>query len=116
MNAKRQIVYALLSLLLVLSQQLGMAHAISHWSDYRQSGEQVQQLESGAEKAGNAGLALDHNCSQCAVFAQLASALPTRDAAFPAIAYGETFAAAAAAQPQAAPSARPYDSRAPPLA
>lgn len=116
MKTKRQIVYALLSLLLVLSQQLGMAHAISHWSDYRQSGERVLQFEAGAEQGGNAGLALDHNCSQCAAFAQLASALPTQDSAFPVVAYGATFVAAAPAQPQQAPSARPYDSRAPPLA
>lgn len=114
MILKRQIAYALLSLLLVLSQQLGMAHAISHWSDVRQSGEAVQRID--AEKGGSAGLALDHNCSQCAAFAQLASALPTQEYLFPAVAYGTPAVATATAQAQPAPSARPYDSRAPPLA
>ncbi|MBY0243505.1 MAG: hypothetical protein K2X55_29795 [Burkholderiaceae bacterium] len=117
MIVKRQIVYALLSLLLVLSQQLGMVHAISHWSDSRQSGQAAQQLQQpDLEKGGSAGLALDHNCSQCAAFAQLASALPTQDYAFPAVAYSALAIALATAQPQRAPFTRPYDSRAPPLA
>jgi hypothetical protein len=118
---KRQIAYALLSLLLVLSQQLGMAHAISHWSDYRQAGQQAQRLDvdvdaDKGDKGGSAGLALDHNCSQCATFAQLASALPTQDVSFPAVACSAPAIAIAAAQPQLAPFARPYDTRAPPLA
>lgn len=120
MIVKRQIVYALLSLLLVLSQQLGMVHAISHWSDIGQSGQQLQQTQQtqqpDLEKGGSAGLALDHNCSQCAAFAQLAAALPTQDYSFPAVAYSAPAIATATAQPQRAPFTRPYDSRAPPLA
>lgn len=120
MIVKRQIVYALLSLLLVLSQQLGMAHAISHWSDSRQTGQAGQHLQPrqqpDPEKGGSAGLALDHNCSQCAAFAQLASALPTQDYAFPAVAYSAPAIATATVPPPRAPLLRPYDSRAPPLA
>jgi hypothetical protein len=71
-KANRHILHVLLALLLVLSQQLGMAHAVSHWSDFRQGTQQVQGGD-GADGGLSAGLALDHNCSQCAAFAQLAT-------------------------------------------
>jgi hypothetical protein len=113
-RANRHILNALLALLLVLSQQLGMAHAVSHWSDYRHGSEQ-QAIGSG-ETALSPGLALDHNCSQCAAFASLASAIHTPSFSFPAVAYSAPYAAAVSHAPHCAAGARAYDSRAPPLA
>lgn len=105
----------MLALLLVLSQQLGMAHAVSHWSDYRHGSEQ-QQLDDGSESGRSAGLALDHNCSQCAAFASLASAIHTPAYTFPSIEYSAPQAGADHALPHGARTVRAYDSRAPPLA
>ncbi|XLZ71581.1 hypothetical protein ABT364_06340 [Massilia sp. SR12] len=115
MKANRHILHALLALLLVLSQQLGMAHAVSHWSDYRQGSEQQEAGDAG-ESGLSAGLALDHNCSQCAAFASLASAIDTPSFTFPAVAYAAPQGGVAPALPHGVRTARAYDSRAPPLA
>ncbi|MCE3262457.1 MAG: hypothetical protein K0R43_1536 [Pseudoduganella sp.] len=112
-KANRHLFHVFLALLLVLSQQLGMAHAVSHWSDFRHGGE--QQALSGNEPGLSAGLALDHNCSQCAAFASLANAVGTPHHAVLALDYTAPQAGAALAQPHGARSARAYDSRAPPL-
>lgn len=111
-KARRPIFHALLALLLVLSQQLGLAHAVSHWSGYRQGMEQVQDSDGGV----NAGLALDHNCSQCLAFAQLASAIYTPEFTFPTVAFVAPLATAADSPAPGRRNLRPYDSRAPPLA
>lgn len=114
-KANRHILHALLALLLVLSQQLGMAHAVSHWSDYRGGTEQVEGSD-GADGGLSAGLALDHNCSQCAAFAELASAIHTPSFSFRSLDYSAPQAGAALPQPDGVRAARAYDSRAPPLA
>lgn len=110
--------HVLLALLLVLSQQLGMAHAVSHWSDFRHGSEQQQALDvtDAADGGLSAGMALDHNCSQCAAFASLASAIDTPSFSFPAVEFNAPQAGVAAALPHSARPARAYDSRAPPLA
>jgi hypothetical protein len=114
-NANRHFLHVLLAVLLVLSQQLGMAHAVSHWSDFRNGGAQQQATDSG-DGAVSAGLALDHNCSQCAAFASLASAIHTPSFTFPAVGYSAPQAGVALPQLHGARLARAYDSRAPPLA
>ncbi|MES2261652.1 MAG: hypothetical protein V4724_24310 [Pseudomonadota bacterium] len=81
MTLRRNIVYAVLSLLLVLSQQMGITHAVSHLSDIRSSaGQQLEQRETSLSKT----LALDQSCEQCLAFAQIASALDTPFHSFPA--------------------------------
>jgi len=113
-KANRHFLHVLLALLLVLSQQLGMAHAVSHWSDFRHGGEQQQA----ADVDGNglsAGLALDHNCSQCAAFASLATAIHTPSFTFPAVDYSAPQAGVVLPQLDGTRTARAYDSRAPPL-
>ncbi|WP_342118700.1 hypothetical protein [Pseudoduganella sp. OTU4001] len=114
MRANRYILNVLLALLLVLSQQLGMAHAVSHWSDYRHGSEQQQAVD-GSEGGLSAGLALDHNCSQCAAFASLASAIHTPSYTFPTLEYSAPQAGVVPSLPHSSRTARAYDSRAPPL-
>lgn len=86
MILKRNIVYALLSLLLVLSQQLGIVHAVSHLSDGRHAvqGQQIQQIQERGDSAVSKILALDQSCEQCLAFAQVASAVGTPFYSFPA--------------------------------
>lgn len=102
-------------MLLVLSQQLGMVHAVSHWSDFRRNSEQQQATDIDGNGL-SAGLALDHNCSQCAAFASLTSAIHTPSFTFPSAEYSAPQAGIALPQLHSARTARVYDSRGPPLA
>jgi hypothetical protein len=113
-KANRHLFHVFLALLLVLSQQLGMVHAVSHWSDFRPGG--APQAVDASEPGLSAGLALDHNCSQCAAFASLASAVGTPSYSFPVLDSSAPQAGAALAEPHSARTVRAYDSRAPPLA
>ena len=63
MRIRRSIQHVLLSLLLLLSQQMGVAHAVSHLSDVRQQTSQNKQLP------------VEQMCEQCLAYAQIGSAL-----------------------------------------
>ncbi|MFC3107634.1 hypothetical protein ACFQAT_01020 [Undibacterium arcticum] len=66
MKRRQTILPALLALLLLLSQQMGFAHAVSHISDQpRYSTSHGKQLP------------IEQVCEQCLAFAQIGSALPT---------------------------------------
>lgn len=80
MNARRPIVYVLLSLLLVLSQQMGIAHALTHWSTQRAALTAAERSEAGPSKTL---AALDQSCDQCLAFAQIGTAVDTGFYSFP---------------------------------
>jgi hypothetical protein len=75
----RNIVHALLALLLVFSQQMGISHVVSHVSAQRHAGPQQLAPDLSVSKV----LALDQLCEQCVAFAQIASALDTPFQSFP---------------------------------
>jgi hypothetical protein len=66
----RSLVHVLLSLLLLVSQQLSLGHAYSHWSE-AQAEVQANQQDGKPSKP-----ILHEQCGQCAASAQLAFALP----------------------------------------
>lgn len=68
----RSLVHVLLSLLLLVSQQLSLGHAYSHWADIEES--LVQQTDDDSGKPSKPGL--HEQCGQCAASAQVAFALP----------------------------------------
>jgi hypothetical protein len=72
----RSLVHVLLSLLLLVSQQLSLGHAYSHWTDIQES--LVQQATD--DDSGDGGKpskpGLHEQCGQCAASAQVAFALP----------------------------------------
>jgi len=74
----RSIVHVLLSLLLLVSQQMSFVHGLSHWDDLRQVPD--RQSLAGQVDDGGGGKpskpALHEVCAQCAAGAQLAFALP----------------------------------------
>lgn len=70
MKIRPSILPVLLALLLLLSQQLGMAHAVSHLSDAQRTSQHNKQLP------------IDQTCSQCLAFAQIGSALTNPPFAF----------------------------------
>jgi hypothetical protein len=67
----RSLVHVLLSLLLLVSQQLSLGHAYSHWNDVQES--LVQQSDAGGKPSKPV---LHDQCGQCAASAQVAFALP----------------------------------------
>jgi hypothetical protein len=72
----RSLVHLLLSLLLLVSQQLSLGHGYTHWSEFRDTlAESVQSADGGRDgKPQKPGL---HDlCGQCAASAQVAFALP----------------------------------------
>lgn len=88
MKLKRSFVYALLSLLLVLSQQMGITHAVSHLADATNSKQTAQQTTQqisaqDLEASPSKKLALDQSCDQCLAFAQIAHALDSPSHTFP---------------------------------
>jgi hypothetical protein len=113
MTVRRNIVYALLSLLLVLSQQLGIMHAVSHISAYREGTEQLQDRD---DASATRGAALDHNCSQCLAFAQLANALDTPSFTFPTMEHKAPVVAIAEVPLACQRTVCVFNSRAPPQA
>jgi hypothetical protein len=73
----RSLVHVLLSLLLLVSQQLSLGHGYTHWAEIDET--LVQQAtagsDDGSDKLPKPGL---HDlCGQCAASAQIAFALPT---------------------------------------
>lgn len=79
MNVRRAFAYVMLSLLLVLSQQMGISHALSHWSANGNGGNSGRSVASAGERQVRVSksLALDQSCEQCLAFAQIGSALDT---------------------------------------
>jgi hypothetical protein len=68
---KRHLAYALLSLLLLISQQLSLVHGYAHVAGKLAPTAAVQNDDGGGVKR----LAADDGCASCLVAAQLASAL-----------------------------------------
>jgi hypothetical protein len=75
----RSLVHVLLSLLLLVSQQLSLGHGYTHWAEIDEA--LAQQATAGADEADDTGKlpkpGLHDLCGQCAASAQIAFALPT---------------------------------------
>lgn len=75
---QRSFVHILLSLLLLLSQQVGMVHGYTHANELQGSGQARIAAEANGNREGKpAKGALVDLCVQCAASAQMAFALPT---------------------------------------
>lgn len=69
----RSLVHVLLSLLLLVSQQLSLGHAYSHWNDVQETLAQQSADSLGGKPSKPV---LHDQCGQCAASAQVAFALP----------------------------------------
>ena len=75
---RRRIVHVLLSLLLLVSQQMAFAHAMSHWTGKLGATHPIAQLiQAPVDEDGDLSRAVaqDRSCFQCLAFAQMASAI-----------------------------------------
>jgi hypothetical protein len=113
-NVRRPIVYVLLSLLLVLSQQMGISHALSHLSTSR-GGAALSVQQNGGEVRAAKQLALDQSCDQCLAFAQIGTALDTGFYSFPVASNATAAVDATLAQSACRRTVCPFQSRAPPV-
>ena len=83
---QRRIVHVLLSLLLLVSQQMAFAHAMSHWTGkIGATHPALAPAEPSAENDLSSSVAQDGSCSQCLVFAQMASAIGSTPRQFVAL-------------------------------
>jgi hypothetical protein len=79
----RSLVHVLLSLLLLVSQQLSLGHGYTHWADLDDDVavhalQAAQPQDDGGDGSGKASKPGLHDlCGQCAASAQIAFALPT---------------------------------------
>lgn len=110
---RRSIIRVLLSLLLLMSQQMAFTHAMSHWANAANESAGLQNDGGGKPLQGAAH---DKNCAQCLGFAQLASAVGNSARTFFISEAGFSYSA-----PPATPADRNrtvcvFQSRAPPQA
>jgi hypothetical protein len=108
----------LLSLLLLLTQQMAATHAMSHWSARAGVAEASQShgRESDSESSLSRAFALDQTCDQCLAFAQLAGPLGHTPRAFVPVELVSGAAIASLDQPSCARTVCVFRSRAPPQA
>lgn len=116
----RSIVHFLLSLMLLVSQQLALAHGLSHADQLRRQaaitdggahGQQRQDLQGDSDTP-----ALHEFCAECAADAQLDVALPLPDHDCPAARSAAAMVAARCGEGVRPLPVRPFQPRAPPRA
>ena len=109
---RRSVFRVLLSLVLLLSQQMAMSHALSHWSS-QLGGPVAQQTAQDSELSS--AFAHDRSCAQCLGLAQLDVPLVNSPRQFAAPALASNHGPDAATLAWRARQVRAYDSRAPPV-
>jgi hypothetical protein len=103
----------LLSLLLLVSQQMAVSHAMSHWSGSTDKSVNVQF--DGTDKPSKP-VAHEHSCAHCFAYGQLASAIGSSAYAFPAVDVQWMHLASLAPSADCTRTVCVFQSRAPPQA
>jgi hypothetical protein len=110
---RRSLAYGLLSLLLVLAQQMGISHSLTH----RLGAERAHQAQSYQQEwlQASDSLVSDQDCVHCLAFAQIATALDTRFHSFTAEHHPAPVILVARALPDCSRTVCVFQPRAPPL-
>jgi hypothetical protein len=103
----------LLSLLLLVSQQMAVSHAMSHWTG--STDESVNVQFDGKSKPSKV-LVHEHSCAQCYAYVQLASAIGSSVYALPAVDVRWMHLASLAPSADCTRTVCVFQSRAPPQA
>jgi hypothetical protein len=111
MLTRRSLLHVLLSLLLLLSQQMAMAHAMSHWTSSLAPAAERQSSHSELSSA----FAHDRSCAQCLAFAQIGTAVGSTARQFAPPETCSQGLAGATPRALASRTVRLFDSRAPPV-
>ncbi|MBD8531825.1 MULTISPECIES: hypothetical protein [unclassified Massilia] len=116
---RRSIAHVLLSLLLLVSQQMAFAHAMSHWTGkiapaHALAASTSASIGFDAERDLSSSVAQDGSCSQCLAFAQMASAIGSTPRQFVPLDFQAERAGAFAAIAAPPRTVCAFHSRAPP--
>jgi len=106
-----------LSLLLLLSQQMAIAHAMTHWAGSRDGAAQLQKAGAGQDVRGSgvgAAFAQDQTCEHCLAFAQIAGAVGSAPRSVDFDAAASCATGPSATQPGCARTTCAFQPRAPP--
>ncbi len=112
---RQSIIRVLLSLLLLLSQQMAISHTMTHRAGTIERSAQLHEASGQHdERALSAAFAQDQACEKCLAFAQFASALRSPARCFDAAGAGSCALGAAVSQPGCSRTTCVFQSRAPP--
>lgn len=108
--SRRIAIRFMLSLLLLLSQQMALTHAMSHWA----GAAHAQQVAGEEDSRLSAAVAQDQSCDQCLALAQIAGAVGSSEFRFVAAAGERLGISTAPTDGPFSPAHPPFHSRAPP--
>lgn len=112
---RRFLIRTLLSLLLLISQQMAVSHAMTHWAGSRDGAAQLDKAAGQHQERGmSSAFAQDQTCEQCLAFAQIASAVGSPARTFAADGAASCAVGSSATQPGCARTTCVFQSRAPP--
>jgi hypothetical protein len=111
---RRSIIRVLLSLLLLLSQQMATSHAMTHWAGVNGAAASLQVDGRHHDSGVSSAFAQDQTCEHCLAFAQIAGAIGSPARSFGADAAASWGVGASGTQPGCARTICVFQSRAPP--
>lgn len=113
---RRSVFRVMLSLVLLLSQQMAMSHALSHWASQIGGSRVTASLQQGIDDGElSSAFAQDQSCAQCLGLAQLGAPLVNSPRAYLPPEMVSVHALDAATLAWRVQTTRAYDSRAPPV-
>jgi hypothetical protein len=80
--SRQSIVRVLLSLLLLLSQQMAISHGMTHWAGTQSGAAQLHKATQHADAGVSSAFAQDQTCEKCLAFAQIAGAVGSPERCF----------------------------------
>jgi hypothetical protein len=113
---RRSTIHVLLSLLLLLSQQMAIAHAVSHWSGRAAPAAPAAAQQKSGDRSLSEAFALDQSCSQCLAFAQIGGVVGSAPFRFIPVDPGSSQVCVDPGHGAGARTVCVYHSRAPPVA
>jgi hypothetical protein len=112
---RRSFIRVLLSLLLMMSQQMAISHAMTHWGgSLERGGAQLKAGGADRDSGVSSAFAQDQSCQQCLAFAQIASAVGSSARCFSAGQAASCPPLQSLSQPGCARTVCAFRSRAPP--
>lgn len=112
--SRRALSHLLLSIVLLVSQQMAIAHVITHWGARASTALTHHHASADKEDGFSKSVAQDQGCEQCLAFAQIATAIGQQTRSFVAPSQGSWAIAALAPHGVCARAPCAFRSRAPP--
>jgi hypothetical protein len=111
---RRNIIRVLLSLLLLMSQQMALSHAMTHWAGSRHAPARLESTADEQDTGMSSAFAQDQTCDQCLAFAQIAGVVASATRSFAPAGVATCAHHASATQSGCARTTCAFQPRAPP--